>query len=178
MTLCAVLAGASLLAVSRAPLSAATAVMSVDDIRPGMVGIGHTVFDGTHVEEFRANIIGVLQNMIGPGRNLILTKLEGGPLAHTGVIAGMSGSPVYVDGKLIGAVSYSLGSFPKEPIAGITPIGEMTDAAALTDARPASARVRIEYPLTRENLTAAFRKALNWNRPFADRPADVRSESF
>jgi len=178
MTLCAVLAGASLLAVSRAPLSAATAVMSVDDIRPGMVGIGHTVFDGTHVEEFKANVIGVLQNMIGPGRNLILAKLEGGPLAHTGVIAGMSGSPVYVDGKLIGAVSYSLGSFPKEPIAGITPIGEMTDAAALTDARPASARVRIEYPLTRESLTAAFRKALNWNRPFADRPSDVRSPSF
>jgi SpoIVB peptidase S55 len=178
MTLCAVLAGASLLVVSRAPLSAATAVMSVDDIRPGMVGIGHTVFDGTHVEVFKANIIGVLQNMIGPGRNLILAKLEGGPLAHTGVIAGMSGSPVYVDGKLIGAVSYSLGSFPKEPIAGITPIGEMTDAAALTDARPASARVRIDYPLTRETLTAAFRKALNWNRPFADRPSDVRSQSF
>jgi len=178
MTLCAVLAGASLLAGSRARLSAATAVMSIDDIRPGMVGIGHTVFDGTHVEEFRAHIIGVLQNMIGPGRNLILTKLEGGPLAHTGVIAGMSGSPVYVDGKLIGAVSYSLGSFPKEPIAGITPIGEMTDAAALTDARPASARVRIEYPLTRESLTAAFRKALNWNHPFADRPSDVRSQSF
>jgi hypothetical protein len=178
MTLCAVLAGASLLAGSRARLSAATAVMSVDDIRPGMVGIGHTVFDGTHVEEFKANIIGVLQNMIGPGRNLILAKLEGGPLAHTGVIAGMSGSPVYVDGKLIGAVSYSLGSFPKEPIAGITPIGEMTDAAALTDARPASARVRIEYPLTRENLTAAFRKALNWNRPFADRPSDVHSQTF
>jgi len=178
MTLCAVLAGASLLAGSRARLSAATTVMSVDDIRPGMVGIGHTVFDGTHVEEFKVNIIGVLQNMIGPGRNLILAKLEGGPLAHTGVIAGMSGSPVYVDGKLIGAVSYSLGSFPKEPIAGITPIGEMTDAAALSDARPASARVRIDYPLTRENLTAAFRKALNWNRPFADRPADVRSQSF
>jgi hypothetical protein len=178
MTLCAVLAGASLLAVSRARLSAAAAVMSVDDIRPGMVGIGHTVFDGTHVEEFKANIVGVLQNMIGPGRNLILAKLEGGPLAHTGVIAGMSGSPVYIDGKLIGAVSYSLGSFPKEPIAGITPIGEMTDAAALTDPRPASARVRLDFPLTRENLTAAFRRALNWNRPFADRPSDVRGQSF
>ena len=152
--------------------------MSVDDIRPGMVGIGHTVFNGTHVEEFKANIIGVLQNMIGPGRNLILAKLEGGPLAQTGVIAGMSGSPVYVDGKLIGAVSYALGSFPKEPIAGITPIAEMTEAATLPDARPASARVRLEYPLSRDSLTAAFRKALNWNRPFAERPDDVRSASF
>src|SRR5215813_13520225 len=114
--------------------------MPIGDIRPGMVGIGRTVFDGTHVEEFKANILGVLENVIGPNRNLILAKLEGGPLAHTGVIAGMSGSPVYVDGKLIGAVSYALGSFSKEPIAGITPIREMTDSASLADVRPPSAR--------------------------------------
>ena len=139
-----------------------------------MVGIGRTVFDGTQVEEFKANILGVLENVIGPQRNLILAKLEGGPLANTGVIAGMSGSPVYIDGKLIGAVSYSLGSFSKEPIAGITPIAEMTDATALDDAAAAGRRVHVEFPLTRESLTAAFRKALNWNRPFADRPDDAR----
>ena len=139
-----------------------------------MVGIGRTVFDGTHVEEFRANILGVLENAIGTRRNLILARLEGGPLANTGVIAGMSGSPVYIDGRLIGAVSYSLGQFSKEPIAGITPIAEMTDATSFNDARPAGARVRVEFPLTRENLTAAFRKALNWNRPFAERPEDAR----
>ena len=83
----------------------------------------------------------------------------------------MSGSPVYIDGRLIGAVSYSLGSFSKEPIAGITPIAEMTDATAL-DAAPAGrrARVQLDFPLTRESLIAAFRTALNWNRPFADRP--------
>src|SRR5213078_458156 len=156
-------------------LSGATTQMDVKDVRPGMVGIGHTVFDGTHVEEFKANILGVLENVIGPHRNLILARLEGGPLAHTGVIAGMSGSPVYVDGKLVGAVSYALGSFSKEPIAGITPIGEMTDAASLNASRPPGARVHIEFPLTRENLTAAFRKALNWNRPFADRPADAQA---
>src|SRR5262245_47953704 len=167
MTLCAVAAGASLLAGD-------TAQMSIDDIRPGMVGIGRTVFDGTRVEEFKVNILGVLENVIGPNRNLILAKLEGGPLAHTGVIAGMSGSPVYVDGKLIGAVSYALGSFSKEPIAGITPIREMTDSASFSDVRPAAARVRVEYPLTRDSLVAAFRKALNWNRPFADRVSDVR----
>ena len=73
--------------------------MSVDEIRPGMVGIGRTVFDGTQVEEFKAHILGVIENVIGPHRNLILAKLEGGPLANTGVIAGMSGSPVYVDGR-------------------------------------------------------------------------------
>src|SRR3954466_2380337 len=152
---------------------AATLQMGISEIRPGMVGIGRTVFDGTHVEEFRANILGVLENAIGTRRNLILARLEGGPLANTGVIAGMSGSPVYIDGKLIGAVSYSLGQFSKEPIAGITPIAEMTDAAAFRDVRPAGGRVHIEPPLTRENLDIAFRRALNWNRPFADRPGEA-----
>ncbi len=153
-------------------ISGATTQMDVKDIRPGMVGIGHTVFDGTHVEEFKANILGVLENVIGPRRNLILARLEGGPLANTGVIAGMSGSPVYVDGKLIGAVSYALGSFSKEPIAGITPIAEMTDSTAQGSIRPAGARVKVEFPLTREGLSSAFRKALSWNRPFAERPND------
>ena len=155
-------------------LSGETAQMPVSEIRPGMVGIGRTVFDGTHVEEFKANIIGVLENVIGTHRNLILAKLEGGPLANTGVIAGMSGSPVYIDGRLIGAVSYALGSFSKEPIAGITPIAEMTDVTSFNDARPAGARVHVEFPLTRDGLTTAFRKALNWNRPFADRPSDAQ----
>ena len=154
--------------------SGAPTQMGIDEIRPGMVGVGRTVFDGTRVEEFKANIIGVLENIIGPHRNLILAKLEGGPLAHTGVIAGMSGSPVYIDGKLIGAVSYALGSFSKEPIAGITPIAEMTDAASFGGTRPSAARVQVNFPITRESLTAAFRKALNWNRPFADRAGDAR----
>src|SRR5262249_25577915 len=123
---------------------------------------------------FKAHTLGGIENVRGPQRTLILAKLEGGPLADTGVIAGMSGSPVYVDGKLIGAVSYSLGSFSKEPIAGITPIGEMTAETTISRARPLQARARLEFPLTRENLIAAFRKALNWNRPFADRPTDAQ----
>jgi len=157
-----------------AVISGASTQMGIDEIRPGMVGVGRTVFDGTHVEEFKVHIIGVLENVIGARRNLILAKLEGGPLANTGVIAGMSGSPVYVDGRMIGAVSYALGSFSKEPIAGITPIAEMTDAAAFNDVRPSAARVRVDYPLTRDSLIAAFRKALNWNRPFADHPGDAQ----
>jgi hypothetical protein len=155
-------------------LGAETPQMGVAEIRPGMTGIGRTVFGGTRVEEFRAHILGVLQNVIGPKRNLILARLEGGPLSGTGVIAGMSGSPVYVDGRLIGAVSYALGAFSKEPIAGITPIAEMTDSVSLDGPRPAAARVQIDFPLTRDTLTAAFRKALNWNRPFAERPGDTQ----
>jgi hypothetical protein len=157
-----------------AVLSGAATQMPIGEVRPGMVGIGHTVFDGTHVEEFKANIIGVLENVIGTHRNLILAKLEGGPLANTGVIAGMSGSPVYIDGRLVGAVSYALGAFSKEPIAGITPIAEMTDSTTFSDVRPPGAKVKVEYPLTRDGLTAAFRKALNWNRPFAERPGDAQ----
>jgi hypothetical protein len=155
-------------------LSGATTQMGINEIRPGMIGVGRTVFDGTRVEEFKAHIIGVLENVIGTHRNLILAKLEGGPLANTGVIAGMSGSPVYIDGKLVGAVSYALGSFSKEPIAGITPIAEMTDSTSFNEIRPPGTKVKVDYPFTPESLTAAFRKALNWNRPFADRPNDAQ----
>src|SRR6266496_5881836 len=154
-----------LASVALVHLPAATAQMSIEEVRPGMVGVGRTVFEGTRVEEFKVNIIGVLENVIGTHRNLILARLEGGPLANTGVIAGMSGSPVYIDGRLVGAVSYALGEFSKEPIAGITPIAEMTDATAFNDVRPAAAKVHVEFPLTRENLDAAFRRALSWNRP-------------
>src|SRR6059058_3551406 len=141
-------------------LPAQGAQMAIEEIRPGMIGIGRTVFEGTRVEEFKVNILGVLENVIGTRRNLILARLEGGPLANTGVIAGMSGSPVYIDGRLIGAVSYALGAFSKEPIAGITPIAEMTDATAFNDVRPSAAKVHVEFPLTRENLDTAFRRAL------------------
>ena len=171
-TLAATLIGAGWLLSNST--SAATPQMPVNEIRPGMVGVGRTVFDGTRVEEFKANILGVLENVIGPRRSLILAKLEGGPLANTGVIAGMSGSPVYIDGRLIGAVSYALGSFSKEPIAGITPIVEMTDATAIANTmRPVGARIHLDFPVTRENLAAAFRRALNWNHPFADHPSDA-----
>ena len=105
-----------------ASLRADTPQMSAADVKPGMVGIGHTVFAGTRVEEFKAHILGVIENVIGTQRNLILAKLEGGPLAETGVIAGMSGSPVYIDGKLIGAVS----SFRrKDELAELAKLGDM-----------------------------------------------------
>jgi hypothetical protein len=100
--------------------------MPVEEIQVGMVGIGKTVFQGTQIDTFEAEVLGVLRNVFGPKSDMILARLSGGPLAETGVIAGMSGSPVYIDGKLIGAVGYAIGPvFVNEPIAGITPIGEM-----------------------------------------------------
>ena len=106
-----------------------------------MQGVGRTVFEGARVDEFGVRILGVLENAVGPRQSLILARLEGGPLAQTGVIAGMSGSPVYVDGKLIGAVAYAF-PFGKEPIAGITPIADMIEAAGSAAPRAASTRLR------------------------------------
>ncbi|MBI4458719.1 MAG: hypothetical protein HY648_01505, partial [Acidobacteria bacterium] len=88
-----------------------------------MKGIGRTVFDGTTIEEFQVEILGVLEN-IAPRQNVILARLSGGPLERTGVLAGMSGSPVYIEGRLAGAVALAF-QFSKEPIAGITPIEQM-----------------------------------------------------
>jgi hypothetical protein len=156
-------------------LPAAPPYYPIEQIQPGMVAKGYTVWQGDTIEPFDVHIIGVLRNVIGPRRDLILAKLEGGPLAHTGVIAGMSGSPVYLDGKLIGAVSYSLGAFSKEPIAGITPIAEMIDAATLDTPRPPmGTRARLEMPVTRDSVAAAMRASMSWARPFADRPGDVQ----
>jgi hypothetical protein len=165
-----------LFAVTLVRLPAATEQLSIDEIKPGMVGVGRTVFEGAKLEEFKAHILGVLRNVTGPRRSLILARLEGGPLAETGVIAGMSGSPVYVDGKLIGAVSYSLGAFSKAPIAGITPIAEMIEAASFqTPRQVARANAQLEMPLTAEGAARAVRQAFTWMRPFAERPADVQA---
>ncbi len=97
--------------------------MPVDEIRAGMKGIGKTVFSGTRIEEFEVEILGVMENA-RPHGDMILARVSGGPLATTGMIQGMSGSPVYIDGKLIGAAAYGW-SFSKEPLCGITPIEEM-----------------------------------------------------
>ena len=158
----------------RVGLPAATTSFPVDELKPGMVGIGRTVFQGDRLEEFKVHILGVMRNVIGPRRNLILAKLEGGPLADTGVIAGMSGSPVYIDGRLVGAVSYSLGQFSKEPIAGITPIDEMVEATAQGAARRPATRVALQMPLSQENMRDSLRQAFSWMRPFAESPNDVQ----
>jgi hypothetical protein len=164
----------ALVLVAGATVPAQTGYLPVSEVRPGMVGIGRTVFEGDRLDEFRVHILGVLHNEIGPRRDLILARLEGGPLAKTGVIAGMSGSPVYIDGRLVGAVSYSLGEFATEPIAGITPIGEMIEAATMPAPRPRMARVDMPVPLTPEAVYASIRQAFTAVRPFADSPADVR----
>ena len=156
-------------------LSASAPHMSVDEVRAGMVGTGTTVFGGAQTETFKVHVLGVLRNVMGPQRSLILARLEGGPLAQTGVIAGMSGSPVYIDGRLVGAVAYSLGAFAKEPIAGITPIGEMIETVALPARRPATVKARLDGPLDGERVMQVVREAFQRVQPFAERPGDVQA---
>ena len=141
----ALLAAAIATILLASPAAQSNSFFPLDDVRPGMTGIGRTVFIGESQEEFRAQILGVLRNVIGPKRDIILARLEGGPLARTGVIQGMSGSPVYIDGRLVGAVSYALGSFPREPIAGITPIVEMIEAVDRAGPRPAGAAPSVDW---------------------------------
>ena len=162
--LAAVLALAALVA---APV-AQTTYLPLDQVRPGMIGIGRTVFAGTKLEDFKVEVLGVMRNVIGPKRNLILARLEGGPLAKTGVIAGMSGSPVYVDGKLMGAVSYSLGQFSTEPIAGITPIDEMVDATMLTGAARVTRPVALSLNPTPRELLDIWARDLGRVKPFVE----------
>ena len=148
--------------------TAQTVFFPLDEVRPGMVGVGRTVFEGDTIEEFKVHIIGVLKNVVGPSRSLVLARLEGGPLEKTGVIAGMSGSPVYIDVRMLGAVSYQLGQFSKEPIAGITPIGEMMDATALAPVTHGTRPVAITWPATPQELFAIWSRDLGRVRPFTD----------
>ncbi|MGB6856471.1 MAG: SpoIVB peptidase S55 [Terracidiphilus sp.] len=101
------------------------AFFPLNQLRAGMTGTAWTVFQGNDPEPMQVEILGVLRGARGPGQDLILARLHGAKAEYTGVVDGMSGSPVYIDGKLVGALSYRIGQFTKEPIAGITPIGQM-----------------------------------------------------
>src|SRR3979490_1607312 len=111
------------------------AIMPLDQIHPGMHGTALTVFQGTKPEAMDVEVLGVLRNMNGAKGDIILVRLHGSKPEYTGVVAGMSGSPVYFDGKLAGALSFRIGEFSKEPIAGVTPIERMLEIDA-ADQRP------------------------------------------
>src|SRR5438874_3422616 len=123
-------------------------VMKVSDIHRGMRGVAYTVFEGVKPEPMDVEILGVLPNLNGPKSDLILARLHGEKVEYTGVVAGMSGSPVYVDGKLVGAISYRIGQFSKEPICGITPIEEMLEIDALDRTQPEPISARTQAPKT------------------------------
>src|SRR5258708_5484444 len=107
-------------------------ILPLDQVRAGMQGYAYTIFAGDRVEKFDLEVIGVMPNFLGPKQSIILVQLKGPKVEHTGVVAGMSGSPVYINGKLAGALSLKLGIFSKEPIAGVTPIADVLAGGGIT----------------------------------------------
>jgi hypothetical protein len=142
------------------------------DVRPGQHGVGRTVFHGNRIEEFQVEILGVLENLT-PKQSIILAKLSGGPLEETGVMQGMSGSPVYIDGKLLGAVALGF-PFAKQPIAGIQPIEQMIADSESARQQPAVARGNSRVPshLSGSIFPAALAPEDKAGRP----PATVESK--
>jgi hypothetical protein len=131
--------------------------MPVKEVHAGMHGTGRTVFAGSQISDFDVEILGVLEN-IGPKESLIIARLSGGPLEHTGVMQGMSGSPVYIDGKLAGAVAMAF-PFSKDPIAGIRPIEDMLRsspaAASATQPKLALGERDLTRPIPRPEAVMA-----------------------
>lgn len=111
-------------------------IMPLDQIHAGMRGVAYTVFQGTKPESMEVEVLGVLKDVNGPKGDVILVRLHGPKVEYTGVVAGMSGSPVYIDGKLVGALAFRIGEFSKEPIAGVTPIQEMLEISELDQSKP------------------------------------------
>jgi SpoIVB peptidase S55 len=129
------------------PLAQAT--IPVSQIHAGMRGLAYTVFEGVKPEAMEVEVLGVLRNANGPKGDVILIRLHGAKVEYTGVVAGMSGSPVYLDGKLAGALAFRIGEMSKEPIAGVTPIADMLEINAL-DKSPAE-----ETAATKPSVTNA-----------------------
>ena len=99
--------------------------MDVDDVKPGMRGYGLSVFQDARIDTFDVEVLGVIKNTFYTNHDIIMVGVSGPYVDEAGVIAGMSGSPVYIDGKLVGALAYRFGAFPMKPIGGVTPISHM-----------------------------------------------------
>lgn len=163
---------ACLLAAAIAPSDAAgvraLAIWNVDELRPGMKGYGLSVFLGSRLERFEAEILGVLKNT-SPGRDMVLARLSGCGLEKSGVVAGMSGSPIYVEGKLVGALAFGW-AFGKDPIAGITPFRQMADYAAQLEPEDGlwrSRRLPLSEPLRLGDERFAAAEVAGFGQPLA-----------
>ena len=155
------------------PLLAGPAILPLSQVKPGMKGIGKSVFAGQTIQEFNVEIIGILEN-VQPKQNWILARLTGQGLENTGVVAGMSGSPVYIDGKIIGSVSFSY-AFSKEAIAGITPIEEMLAIGG----QKVPPRAGVSQPVNWLNMSATLEQLgsayLNWSQEVGETASFDRS---
>ena len=125
------LASAQVVGAADAPPPSTGGIYPLSEVHRGLMATAWTVFEGTKPEPMQVEILGVLRGARGPGQDMILARLHGAKPEFTGVVAGMSGSPVYVGDKLLGSLSYRIGQFSKEPIAGITPIAQMLEVRDL-----------------------------------------------
>jgi hypothetical protein len=140
-------------------------IIPLDQVHAGMRGEAYTVFEGIQTEAMQVEVLGVLHNANGPKGDIILVRLHGAKVEYSGVVAGMSGSPVYFDGRLAGALAFRIGEFSKEPIAGVTPIEEMLEISDLdrskTDQiqpaaiKPTSPKTNIASPSVAEGKSYA-----------------------
>lgn len=133
------LAAALLLAVVARAQPAHAPVLPLSELKPGMKGEVWTVFRGTQSEPFAVQVTGVLQNALGPGKSLILCELTDPRVQPMGAVAGMSGSPLYIDGKIAGVLSYQIQRFETVRYAGFTPIADMLEVSSLPASAPAPA---------------------------------------
>ncbi len=131
------------------PRAGKVEILKTSELKPGMRGTAWTVFSGTEPEAVPVEIIGLWKNAWGPRQDIILAKL-GGKAERTNVAGGMSGSPVYVDGKLVGAIALRISIFSPDAICGITPIELMLEIGEFDDARPAEARTPDKAPAARQ----------------------------
>jgi len=129
-----------------------TEIIPLSEIHAGMQGYAYTIFSGDQIEKFDLEVLGIMPNFLGPKQSIILVQLKGPKVEHTGVVAGMSGSPVYFNGKLAGALSLKLGVFTKEPIAGITPIEDIIQPPAKNAAAHATTQ-QLSLPSEAANRT-------------------------
>src|ERR1700730_3196125 len=141
-------------------------ILPLDQVRPGMQGYAYTIFAGDQVEKFDLEVIGVMPNFLGPRQSIILVQLKGPKVERTGVVAGMSGSPVYLDGKLAGALSLKLGIFTKDPIAGVTPIEDVVRPPAQSGAQ--------QFPLALDS-SAVQRTATAFSLPTGSALAPIET---
>src|ERR1039458_9293269 len=137
-------------------------IFPLSQVKPGMKGEALTIFAGDQIEKFDLVVIGVMPNFLAPKESIILVQLVGPKVEHTGVVAGMSGSPVYIDGKLVGALALKFGSFTKEPLGGVTPIENIL---SLPHGQPAAIRAEAapDGPgVERAAVTPQFELPADW----------------
>ncbi len=129
----------------------------VSQIHAGMRGVAYTVFQGTKPESMGVEVLGILKNANGPKGDIILVRLSGTKAEYDGVVAGMSGSPVYFGGKLAGALAFRIGEFSKEPIAGVTPISEMLEINAMDSSpMPGPIEAKAEPEMPRQDIWPGY----------------------